>query len=139
MKRDIHLIDVEPVGTRTFRALVRRSSGPCAMEDVTEPKYPASPRGELLRRQRVDAGVSLGALARALGITAADLSGLEHGRKDLRFIEDWGRVVGALRELEPREADGDCPTCGSECHCGEDDPGAGQCPGCGGNCRTACR
>lgn len=42
--------------------------------------------------------------------------------------------------IAPLPDDGsECPTCGSECHCGEDDPQANECPGCGGPCQTACR
>jgi hypothetical protein len=37
------------------------------------------------------------------------------------------------------DAEHECPTCGPECHCGEDDPQAGGCPGCGGPCQAAGR
>ena len=84
---------VEPVGTRTYRALVKRASGPCTLDDVTEPAYPPSPQGENLRRTRVASAMSVRELAKALGIGVVDLSAVEHGRAVFVDANDWDRAL----------------------------------------------
>jgi hypothetical protein len=55
------------------------------------------------RRLRLDLGLDLRRAARALGITPAQLSGLEHGRADLSEA-DWAVVERAYRDLKPENA-----------------------------------
>ena len=52
-----------------------------------------------------------------------------------------GCCAGGICDASPCRCgeDRECPTCGPDCHCGEDDPSVGECPGCGGPCQTACR
>jgi hypothetical protein len=72
------LVSVEPVRKRRSLAFVDWAGGG-DLRQVESATYPASPRGRALRDARVDASVSLGDLARKLGIRAVELCKLEHG------------------------------------------------------------
>jgi len=85
---------VTPISTRRGCAFVTRKTG-CGVEEVDFPVYPASEHGERLHRERVAAGLTLGELARRLGIGAAELSGLERGRNDTDE-RGWDAVFGAI-------------------------------------------
>lgn len=101
----MRVVPVRPVG-RTTRSLglVRPSDGgPCRIEPVATREYPPSPLGAQLRRYRtaVDRGgdhVSLGDAARAIGVSAVDVSDLERGRATLDPV-DWRRAFDAVRAL----------------------------------------
>lgn len=88
---------VDPIGTRTFRALVKPRSGPCTFQDVTEPTYPESPGGDNLYRTRVASMCSVSTLAKRLGMSAPNLSAVEHGRAVFVDIDDWDRALDAAR------------------------------------------
>ena len=89
------LLPVESTGVRKSRGFVRREGG-CSVEDIETPAYPESPDGELLRECRVRCRLALGQAARILGISAAEMSGLEWGR--FRFADD-ADVVRAVELL----------------------------------------
>lgn len=76
----IVLLRVEPIGTRKTPAFVDYADGTGELKTLDRPVYPASPDGEAFRRLRVERGVSLREAARRLGISPADVSGLEFGR-----------------------------------------------------------
>lgn len=101
MNPPLQLITRQPVEQRTTMAFVDRrdDSAPYGLrgsfEEVTLPTFAPSPSGERLRKSRVMVDLSIGDAARTLGITAAELSGLEHGRYDLS-AEDWDRVFDAI-------------------------------------------
>lgn len=90
---------VEPVGERTFRALVKPRSGPCTFQDVTEPTYPDEPRGEKLRQARIAISKGVDTVARKLGIGPADLSAVEFGRAVFASPADYDRALEAIRSL----------------------------------------
>jgi hypothetical protein len=75
----LRLIPVQPVGTTRSAGFACGPRG-CVLDVFESPQYPAHPQGRALRDARVDAHMSLGELARALGIRAVELSELEHGR-----------------------------------------------------------
>lgn len=95
---------VAAIGKRTGPAFVSRRDGSCSYEDVTTPVYPESPRGELFRAHRVALGVSLRQAADALGLSAVEVSGLEHGRYVFTDAGEWDRAEILLQARAPRRA-----------------------------------
>ncbi len=89
---------VAPIGTRTGVAFVNRGDGRGGAEMVTSDVYPPDPRGDVLRKARVSAKpfVRLGSGAARLGLTAEQLSGLEHGRYAFVDEDDWQRAADVL-------------------------------------------
>jgi hypothetical protein len=94
---------VHPIGLRKTVAFVTRADS-CALEDVAVPVYPKNPHAEELRRRRIALGFSLGDGASVLGITAAEMSGLEHGRMEFEGTEDaasnYSNFQRAIEALE---------------------------------------
>jgi hypothetical protein len=88
---------VGPICSRPAVALVRRD-GKCNLEAIDSPQYPESPRGEELREARLASSISMGDLARKLGIGPAELSGLEHGRFTTD-AEGWAEAKRAIIDL----------------------------------------
>jgi hypothetical protein len=64
-------------------------------ELLTFPTYPQSLNGRALRVIRTQCEVSMGAAARALGITVVEQSGLERGSKTLSDA-DWLEVFRSM-------------------------------------------
>lgn len=60
--------------------------------------YPESPAGEALRKARVERSIGLHQLATATGLTARELSELEHG-KATTTPEGWAALRNALTPL----------------------------------------
>ena len=60
------------------------------------PVYPPSPRGEALRAARIAAGLTLRHSAQLLGISAAQLSGLQEGSLVLGGEEEWDEAERVL-------------------------------------------
>ena len=90
------LISVEQIGTRQGPAFVTRESG-CSLENVMIPVYPPSPRGERLFSRRIHRTEhTLREAARLFGLTAVELSGLEHGWYTLGSDAEWDRMEAAL-------------------------------------------
>lgn len=102
----MRLIPVAPIGTHRSVAFV---CGPRTSElrDTEEPTYPPSPRGAALRelRAREGAHVTLGEVARMLGVRASDVSSLELGGATLS-AEDWDEAERLIRELKSRKGAG---------------------------------
>jgi hypothetical protein len=72
---------------------------------VTEPTYPENPQGDNLRRTRVAMSKGLREVSRALGISAENLSGLEHARYTFADPTDWDRALDIVRQ--PTDSKGD--------------------------------
>ena len=87
--------------TRTL-AFVDYADRSGEMKEVDLLVYPPHPQGDRLREARVQVSVSMGELAKVLGITAAELSGLEHGS----YTTDqagWDECWTALYELREKK------------------------------------
>ncbi len=97
------IIAVTPIGEAETVAFVRRSDGTSAAEEMTVQRYPPSPEGDALRAFRCDGDphLSLGDAGRLLGMSPADVSGLEMGRKTFTDPEDWKRIRAVLRPGGP--------------------------------------
>lgn len=93
------VIRVESTGLRQTTALVCTARG-CEVQPVTLDTYPPSPRGERLRALRVELGLGLREAARALGVKASELSGLEFGRARLADEAEWDRAEAMIREAK---------------------------------------
>lgn len=98
-------IAVTPIHHRRSMAFVsRRDDGApdglrCGIEPIDQPVYPPSPEGEKLRKERQRAGLGLGEGARALGLSAMEMSQLERGSRRFELAYDWIRA----REVLTRE------------------------------------
>lgn len=94
---------VEPTGTERHRVHVQRATPRgrvCEWRDVDSPTYPPSPEGEELRRLRVRvADLVLREAARRLGLSPAELSGLERG--SLTFVDPRGWSLARSLLLSP--------------------------------------
>ena len=93
-------------GNGPFLALVHRSDGSCTQEllpcsfckgtgDVTETQAHAFEKGRELMRLRQSCDRGIFEVAKLLGISSADYSGIEHGRRHANYeqlaqrIKDW--------------------------------------------------
>ena len=93
------LIPVSPIGTERARGIVTRESG-CSFAEWDEPIYP-DPPPDIRTIRLEECELSMGQVARALGIRASDVSGLEHGR----FIPacGWDEYRNRLRAIRKEE------------------------------------
>lgn len=104
----LHFREVKPIGTHTGMGFVEYSDPRrCSLEPITSPTYPDSPTGQLMRDLRVTLGVSLRDASKALGLAAAELSGLEMGR--LELVDEAGGFQEVVRRYilladRPRKA-----------------------------------
>jgi hypothetical protein len=71
------------------------SAGPF---DEQRPIYSPSPEAMEFRARRQALDLALREAARRVGLSAPELSDLEHGRANLADPEDWPRLLGALEE-----------------------------------------
>jgi hypothetical protein len=90
----VRLTPVPPTCLRETHGFVTRGDG-CGTERVTIPEYPPSPGGEALRTLRVKLGLSLRDAARALGVTAVEMSGVERGSYR---PESWAGAAALLQD-----------------------------------------
>jgi hypothetical protein len=92
---------VEPIGKRKGGAFVSRTNGTGGYEILEFNVYPDAPGGEALRAARVDRElrhhVTLRIGAARLGLTAEQLSGIEHGRYTFVDPADFDRAAEVLR------------------------------------------
>lgn len=88
-------------GTGTVAALARPSEGDCfevklscwtcdGAGTVTQAKLDAIERGRVLRRARIDRGQTVREVASEYGMTASQLSALEHGRACCEAYKERG-------------------------------------------------
>lgn len=109
---------VTPVGTRTGGAFVNRGFQQGGFETITTNVYPSSRGGDLLREARKASPtfVTLRMGAARLGMTAEQLSGLEHGRYAFDDPVDFETAAEILRGKWPKRADGWplCPVCNED-------------------------
>lgn len=80
------LTPVTPIGKRTMVTF---------HGDYEVDAFPPSPRGRALRDLRVELGQGLRETARALGLSAVQLSDLERGRA----TTDWDEIERRLRAI----------------------------------------
>ena len=91
----LHLIAVQPTGTRTSPAFVC----PGGFRDVTTDVYPESPRGDELRMLRINhPTMQRREVANALGLSLSDHSALENGRMTLSD-DEWAQALATVRAL----------------------------------------
>lgn len=92
------------IGYSTGPAFVDYADGHGAFEEFARPVYAPSHHGHALRTVRVHEGafLTMGAAARALGMTAAELSGLEHGSHRLADERQWPALLDAVRAAKVR-------------------------------------
>jgi hypothetical protein len=91
----LKLIPIAPSGTRPSPAFVELpSGGEFSIHDF--PEYPASERGEALRKCRISRGINIREAARLAGLRASELSGLEFGKFDLSDA-DWRELDRLLQ------------------------------------------
>ncbi len=84
-------VKVAPIGKRQAHGFRHHMDGKVDYQ-WEDDEYPASPRGERLRTQRVAAGVGLRDAGRAFNMTPVELSGLERGTYTLTD-EQWETVL----------------------------------------------
>lgn len=110
----LRLREVHPIARRGTVALVDRRATRAqrrrgddygsgivgGLEVVTLPVYPPSPHGAELRQLRTLLGLSIGEAARALGVSAVELSDLERGRRVPVDPSDWKPARAVLSALE---------------------------------------
>lgn len=98
---------VEPIGKRKGGAFVSRSDGTSGYDILEFNVYPDAPGGEMLRSARVNRElrhhVTLRSGAARLGLTAEQLSGLEHGRYTFADSADFERAAAILMAAPPLE------------------------------------
>ncbi len=95
----IELVDVEPIGMK--RVFCFENRGPDYRTHTsgwrTLPEYPPpSPEAERLHELRMRHFVTLGELARAMGVAAPTTSGLERGRVRPADPSDWDRIYAVV-------------------------------------------
>lgn len=105
----LNLIPVQPVGSHESLAFVNPPPPDGGLQRVTVRDYPASPCGEALLHTRLGFDLGLRSAASVLGLSAVDLSALEHGRATLS-ADDWCRAWCELaadwrRRTPPRSLD----------------------------------
>lgn len=94
------IIPVTPLRWEKHFAFVN----PGGAQMVDTPIYPEHPRGETLRSLRMACDIYMRDAGRLVGITAEQLSGLEHGRYTLENDTVWCELFAALAaEYERRE------------------------------------
>jgi hypothetical protein len=99
MNPALKLIRVEPIGKQRTVAFAC-GGGKGGLREVEMDIYPEHKRAVEFREKRVhEAGWSLREAAKKLGLSAAELSDLENGRKTLGD-EDWARVEAMLIEAQ---------------------------------------
>lgn len=87
---------VEPIGTRTAYGHINRGRGNHEWGPFEIPDYPRSENGQRLRALRVSKEVGLRDTAKALGLSALELSELERGA---RTTDDWPALLAAVDAL----------------------------------------
>lgn len=90
---------VDPLGTQLGYAHVQRADGPHTWEQRQVPVYPSGTvaRGRQLREQRARLGVTMGELARHLGVSVADVSRIERGEAFIEEGQDeWDAAIERL-------------------------------------------
>lgn len=93
------VFSVLPIGRRSSVAFVHRTGG-CALEPVELNVYPDSPEGKASRRQRVELGLTIRDVAKAFGVSAVEVSGVERGS---HRPESWEAWVGGLLKIGERK------------------------------------
>lgn len=93
------IFSVLPVGKRTTEAFVHRTGG-CALETVEIDVFPDSPQGKSARKLRVDLGLTIRDVAKAFGVSAVEVSGVELGS---HRPESWEAWIGGLLQLGERK------------------------------------
>lgn len=89
----MRIIKVKPTGTRKAFGHIHYTSRPHEWGEFEMPTYPPSPMGERLRDERQRRDFGLRETARALGLRAEQVSGLEHGRYT---VDDWDALFAML-------------------------------------------
>jgi hypothetical protein len=91
-----NVVAVTPLGTREanvfWDGIDEQGRGVGGFGPMTLPVYPPHPNGERLRHLRLSGGLSLHDAAELLGLSAAEFSGLEHGRMTFARDDDWRRA-----------------------------------------------
>jgi hypothetical protein len=93
---NLSLIPVEPIVFERSEAFVD-GPGYHALQEILTPVYPCNGYGSLLRAARLDRRISIRAAAERLGISCAQLSGLEFGKFTLSQTE-WREVLETIRQ-----------------------------------------
>lgn len=97
------VIEIMPIGKHKAWAFVTRADG-CGVDEIEVNEYPPSPAGEDARKLRVECGLRLHDVAKALGVGAAEVSGVERGS---HVPENWAAwVFGIVKLGERREKGG---------------------------------
>lgn len=92
----ITVTPVEPAGERGGYGFVSYTDGTSGVGPVMVKEWPASPRGREIGKARSAAGLLLRQAAAVFGLSAVDLSGLEHGR----FVtEQWDEILEYYKEF----------------------------------------
>jgi hypothetical protein len=93
-------IAVPPLRTERRGAFVTRTNGNCGFELMDFDVHPQSPRGRAFRDMREQCRLSMRDAAKALGITAVQVSGLERGSFTLT-PEGWNEAERIVRATPP--------------------------------------
>ncbi|HEY3499500.1 MAG TPA: helix-turn-helix transcriptional regulator [Polyangiaceae bacterium] len=98
----INITEVPPTGTREvvgfWDGRDEHDNPIGGYGPVKLPEYPPHPKGEALRKLRVDARVAQRELAKRLGVDALVIYGLENGRHTTDD-EGWEALARAVKEL----------------------------------------
>lgn len=96
------MVPVPSSGTRKSHAFVdgeRNGHRFGEFREIEMPEYPPSPKGEELRKLRLQIPYSLRQAAAVLKVGVVQLSGLERGTITYTTNEEWDRVYAILRGL----------------------------------------
>jgi len=101
-KLDPRLVPVEPIGSYTANCFYDGPSG-SGFGPREFPRYPDHPEADALARRRKDLGLGLGKASDRLGMSAENLSGLEHGRYTPKDAAGWLDLEALLLQPSARE------------------------------------
>lgn len=98
----VHLEDIEPIGTHMTRGFGCRhredGSHECTLDEWEVPTYPPTcAEAVTMRELRIIHSVTLGALAREIGVSVVDVSALERGQKRPAVPTTWDDLFAAVR------------------------------------------
>lgn len=97
------LIDIAPIGTSETPGFACGPKGG-GFRMLQMPTYPPNPQGQMLRDLRVALHLSLREAAKALEITAVDLSAVERGSKGIE-TDGWRWCVERLVDCKEQKGD----------------------------------
>lgn len=101
----VSVLAVRPTGRRSVTGFATRLDGSCGVETFEVDLYPESPRGAAFRDRRVALGLTLGQVARTLGVSPADLAGVEAGRKTFGDWDEPARELESAARIQRLEGD----------------------------------